>query len=319
VKSIPCFTGIKFYLCRENFISMEIVRIGELAALFTAMCWTITALAFETAGRRVGSVAVNIIRLVMALLLLSLFGYLRRGLFLPVDATAFSWFWLGMSGLVGFVIGDLFLFKAFTVIGSRLSMLIMTLVPPIAALTGWLLMGEMLSWLNVAGMALTLSGIAMVILHKHRASKASLEKIPLTGLLFALGGAAGQAVGLVLSKYGMGEFDPFAATQIRVMAGIAGFTIVVSIFRRWLAVKKATGDYKALGLMLIGATFGPFLGVSASLIAVQNTATGIASTIMAITPILIIPPTMIFFKQKVSWKELAGAVISVCGVALFFI
>jgi drug/metabolite transporter (DMT)-like permease len=222
--------------------------------------------------------------------------------------------------LVGFVIGDLFLFKAFTVIGSRMSMLVMTLVPPIAALTGWMLMGEVLSPLNLAGMTLTISGIALVILHRKR-NKANeeIQQFPVKGLLFALAGAAGQAIGLVLSKYGMGSHDAFAATQIRVIAGVAGFTVIITFFRRWLSVKKATGDNKALLLMLLGATFGPFLGVSASLLAVQNTATGIASTIMSITPILIIPPTLIFFKQKVTWKEILGAVISVCGVALFFI
>ncbi len=295
------------------------MRIGELAALFTAVCWTVTALSFETASRRVGSVAVNIIRLVMAVVLLGIYGYFRRGLFLPIDATLYSWIWLGVSGIVGFVIGDLFLFKAFTVVGSRMSMLVMTMVPPIAAFTGWLLMDETLTLLNMGGMLLTISGIALVILHKHRAGKNTPDRIPLKGLLFALGGAAGQAVGLVLSKYGMGDYDPFAATQIRVMAGIVGFAIIITFFRRWLAVQKATKDRKALLLMLVGATFGPFLGVSSSLIAVQHTETGIASTIMAITPILIIPPTLIFFKQKVSWKELLGAVISVCGVALFFI
>jgi len=240
-------------------------------------------------------------------------------MFLPFDATAYNWFWLALSGLVGFVIGDLFLFKAFTVIGSRLSMLVMTLVPPIAAFTGWLLMGEVLTWLNIAGMTLTISGIALVIFHKHSGKALPADRIPLKGLLFALGGAAGQAVGLVLSKFGMQDYDPFSATQIRVMAGIIGFAILISFFRRWLAVGKATGNRPAMALMLLGATFGPFLGVSSSLIAVQNTATGIASTIMAITPILIIPPTMIFFKQSVSWKEVFGAVISVCGVALFFI
>ncbi len=293
-------------------------RIGEMAALFTAFCWTVTSLAFESAGRKVGSVAVNIIRLVMALVLLSLFSYIRRGMFFPMDATAYNWFWLLLSGLAGFVIGDLFLFKAFTVIGSRLSMLVMTLVPPISALIGWLLMGELLSWLNVLGMSLTISGIALVIFNKQK-SKKQPEKIPLRGLLFALGGAIGQASGLVLSKFGMGDYDPFSATQIRVIAGIVGFSVIIHFFRRWLAVGNALKHRKAMLLMLLGATFGPFLGVSASLIAVQNTATGIASTIMSITPILIIPPTLIFFKQKVSWQEVVGAVISVGGVALFFI
>lgn len=294
-------------------------RIGELAALFTAFCWTITALAFESASRKVGSISVNIIRLVMAFLLLGVFSWFRRGYFIPVDADAFTWFWLGLSGLVGFVIGDLFLFKAFTVIGSRLSMLIMTLVPPIAALIGWLMMGEVLAVIHLSGMALTLSGIGLVIFQRKSKRDPGLGSIPVKGLFFALGGAIGQAAGLVLSKYGMGQFDAFAATQIRVMAGIAGFTIIIQFFKRWLAVNHALKDRKAMGLIMIGATFGPFLGVSASLIAVQNTATGIASTIMAITPILIIPPTYFLFKQKISWKEVIGAVMSVTGVALFFI
>lgn len=294
-------------------------RIGEMAALFTAICWVVSAMAFESAGRKVGSVVVNLIRLVMAFGLISVFTLITRGMLLPLDATSFNWFWLLLSGLVGFVFGDLFLFKAFTVIGSRFSLLIMTLVPPMAAFVGWVFLGERLAWLHLLGMAITLSGISLVILFRNGNNKAGFHKLPLRGILFALGGAAGQAGGLVLSKYGMGEYDHFAATQIRIIAGIMGFTILVFMMKRWFAVREASANPRAMGLMLLGATFGPFLGVSASLLAVQNTATGIASTIMAITPILIIPPTLILFKQKVNWQEILGAIISVCGVALFFI
>jgi len=290
-----------------------------MAALFTAICWVVSAMAFESAGRKVGSVVVNLIRLVMAFGLISVFTLITRGLLLPLDATSFNWLWLLLSGLVGFVFGDLFLFKAFTVIGSRFSMLIMTLVPPIAAFLGWVFLGERLAWLHLLGMAITLSGISLVILFRNGNNRTGFHKLPLRGILFALGGAAGQAGGLVLSKYGMGEYDPFAATQIRIIAGIMGFTILVFMLKRWFAVRDASANPRAMGLMLLGATFGPFLGVSASLLAVQNTATGIASTIMAITPILIIPPTLILFKQKVNWQEILGAIISVCGVALFFI
>ncbi|MFP4690700.1 MAG: DMT family transporter [Bacteroidales bacterium] len=298
------------------------MRIGELAALFTAVCWTVTAMAFESASRKVGSVPVNIIRLVMALLLLSLFSWVRRGFFIPSDATTYNWIWLALSGLVGFVVGDLFLFKAFTVIGSRLSLLIMTLVPPIAAFVGWLLMGETLEWIHIGGMTLTMSGIALVIFYKHRKKgmeDKDLTRVPIQGIFFAVMGAAGQATGLVLSKFGMRNYDPFSATQIRVMAGIIGFAIVIHVFKKWKTVGFAINNKMAMWLMLLGATFGPFLGVSSSLIAVQNTATGIASTIMAISPILILPATFIFFRQSVSWKEFIGALISVAGVTLFFL
>ncbi len=298
------------------------LRIGELAALFTAVCWTVTAMSFESASRKVGSVPVNIIRLVMALLLLSIFSWIRRDFPLPLDATSFNWFWLALSGLVGFVIGDLFLFKAFTVIGSRLSLLIMTLVPPIAAFVGWLIMGETMGWLHLGGMALTLSGIALVILHKQGQREKPgdlLVKASTTGIVYAILGAAGQATGLVLSKYGMQDYDAFSATQIRVMAGIIGFAIVIHFFKKWGAVNNALKNNTALWLMLFGATFGPFLGVSSSLIAVKHTATGIASTIMSVSPILILPATFLLYKQTITWKEFIGAVISVCGVALFFI
>lgn len=291
---------------------------GEIAALGTAFCWTVTALAFETASRKVGSIPVNIIRLVMAVVLLGFFTWFTRGLFFPTDASGYNWYWLIISGLIGFVIGDLFLFEAFTLIGSRLSMLIMTLVPPITAVIGWLLMEEILSFLNILGMMLTISGIALVIFQRSNPATKTI-KYPLRGLFFAFLGAVGQASGYVLSKFGMEDYNAFAATQIRVIAGIIGFAVVITFMKKWKRVSLALKEPKPMWLMLLGATFGPFLGVSLSLLAAQNTNTGIAATIMAITPILLIPPTMIFFKQETTWKEWVGAIISVAGVSLFFL
>ena len=85
---------------------------GELAALATAMFWTVTALSFEFASKRVGSLSVNLLRLIMAFFLLGTFNFFLRGKFLPVDANEFNWIWLGISGLVGLVLGDYFLFKS---------------------------------------------------------------------------------------------------------------------------------------------------------------------------------------------------------------
>ncbi len=297
-------------------------RIGEIAALLTAICWTATAIAFEAASRKVGSVPVNIIRLMMALIMLSIFSWIRRGFILPLDASAFNWQWLTISGLIGFVIGDLFLFKAFTVIGSRLTLLLMTLVPPIAAFVGWLLLGETLSLIHLGGMAMTLSGIAIVIMHKRRrvdTKEKVLQNISIQGVFYALMGTIGQATGLVFSKYGMRDYDVFSANQIRVIAGVVGFTIVISFFRKWLAVGNAFKDISALKLITVGAILGPFLGVSLSLIAVKYTATGIASTVMSISPILILPATYLLYKQGISWPELTGALISIAGVAVFFL
>ena len=214
-------------------------HLGEFAALGTAFFWTVTSLSFESASRKVGSISVNLIRLIIGLIFLSIYNLVTRGLILPTDAGRDNWIWLILSGLVGFVFGDLFLFKSYTVIGSRFSMLIMTLVPPITAFFSWLIIGEKLKLLHLAGMTLTFSGIAMAIFNMNgKGEKVSLKLAPI-GVLYAIGGAVGQALGLVLSKVGLKGYDPFAATQIRVIAGVAGFAFLVTILSRWSSAFKA--------------------------------------------------------------------------------
>ena len=294
---------------------------GDLSAFATAFFWTITAMAFEVASKNIGSLAVNMIRLVLAFIFLSIFNLIARGLILPTDAGTHAWVWLSVSGLVGFVFGDYFLFRAFAVISARIAMLIMTLVPPITALIGWMILGEYMTLLEVTGMVLTISGIALAIFNRGGDGKKNKVRLsyPLRGILYALGGTVGQAVGLVLSKYGMGDYNAFAATQIRIIAGVIGLAIIIIVLRKGHLLRKAFKSRPGMIGTGIGSVFGPFLGVSFSLIAVKYASTGVASTLMAIVPILIIPPAVMFFKQKVTKLEILGAFISVGGVSLFFI
>lgn len=298
---------------------------GEIAGVLTAVFWTVTSMAFESAGKKVGSLAVNLIRLVMAFFFIGVYSWIARGFFFPSDANLFQWQWLALSGLVGFVIGDLLLFQAFVVVGARISMLIMALAPPFAALVGWLLLGEVLTPKSWLGMVITMFGIVVVILKRERKSlngsivRKLTSSYSVPGILLALGGAIGQATGLVLSKKGMGEYDAFSASQIRVLAGIAGFSILFIFMKRWSRVWTALKHGSAMKRITLGAFFGPFLGVSFSLLAVQHTSAGIAATLMAITPVLIIAPSVIIFKEEVNWKEILGAVITVIGVAMFFL
>jgi drug/metabolite transporter (DMT)-like permease len=294
-------------------------HIGEFAALLTTFFWTITSLTFESASHKIGSVAVNILKLVIGLVFLSFFTLISRGMLLPSDASYENWLFLTLSGLVGFVFGDLFLFKSYTIIGSRFSMLIMTLVPPITALFSFIIIGEKMTLFHYLGMTLTFTGIALAIFSRDgKGEKLSLKLSP-RGILYAIGGAIGQALGLVLSKFGMRDYDPFAATQIRIIAGIAGFSLLITVFSRWGSVKSATKNKSGMLLTSVGAFFGPFLGVSFSLIAVKYTEAGIASTIMALVPVFILLPAVILYKQKVTLSEVIGAIVSVAGVALFFI
>lgn len=294
-------------------------HLGEMAALATALCWTVTAVTFETAGKKVGSISVNLIRLVIAFILISIYNLFSRGMILPIDASGSTWLWLTFSGIIGFVIGDLFLFQAFVEIGSRISMLIMSTVPPITAITGFIIMRERITSLGLAGMIITIVGIALVILTKNPGDKKVRFSHPIKGLIYAFVGALGQAFGLVFSKFGMGSYDPFAATQIRIIAAIIGFSIVITVSKNWGKLFAAFKDSRAMKYISIGSLFGPFIGVSLSLLAVQHAPTGIVSTITSITPILIIPVSIIVFKEKVFPKEIFGAIITLIGISLLFI
>jgi drug/metabolite transporter (DMT)-like permease len=309
----------------NNFIASHQ---GELAALLTAFFWTITALAFESASKKVGSLSVNLIRLVAAFIFLSLYSWVMRGVVFPSDASMHNWIWLSLSGLVGFVLGDLFLFQAYVVVGARISMLIMALAPPIAALIGWAWLGEQITIKQGIAMLLTFSGIALVILRREIDDPEQLNRngrrrvrfsYPVWGLLLAFGGAVGQGGGLVLSKYGMANYDVFSSVQIRVLTGVIGFTALFAILNKWRTLGKALQNRKAMGRLSVGAFFGPFLGVSFSLWAIRFTTTGVASAIMSIVPVLIIPFSVLIMKEKFNPKELIGALIAIAGVMLFFV
>ncbi|HMM12574.1 MAG TPA: DMT family transporter [Bacteroidales bacterium] len=291
---------------------------GELAALLVAVFWTITALSFELATKRIGSLSVNITRLLFGFLFLSLFTTIRRGMPLPLDAGAHQWIYLSLSGLVGFIFGDYFLFASYQLITSRIAMLIMTFVPPVTAFLGWLFLGESMSLQHLAGMTLTVAGIVLTVVSRPDGGKMKL-RYPAKGIFFAFLGVLGQAGGLILSKIGMADYDPFASTQIRIITGFFGFLAIILFTGRLGKVWQSLRDRKALAGITSGSFFGPFLGVSFSLIAIRHTSTGIASTLMAIVPILIIAPSALIFKQKVGAADYIGAIISVAGVVLFFV
>ncbi len=293
-------------------------HLGELAALGTAVCWTATAVFFAEAGSRVGSLVVNLIRLVLALGMLALVGWATRGLPWPSDASAHAWIWLSLSAVVGFTFGDLCLFRALVLIGPRLASLIMSFAPPFAALIGWVVLGETLALGQVLGMTLTLGGVAWALSDRAPAGTAIAvdRRGRILGVLLALCGALGQGGGLVLSKYGMGEYDPFAATQIRVLVGAISFAGIFTAIRGWPRVTKAVRHPRAMLFTGLGAVFGPFLGVSLSLVAVQHTSAGIAASLMATSPILLIPVVVVLGRERVGVGGVLGTVLAVLGVAL---
>jgi drug/metabolite transporter (DMT)-like permease len=300
---------------------MQIAHLGEITGILTAICWTISALTFSVATRRAGSLTVNLFRLLFAMVMYMAWSKVFRGLWLPTDATPEAWKWLSVSGLIGFVLGDFFLFSSYSYQSAKVSMLIMSLAPPIATLFGVIVLHESFTLLNFLGMILVLSGIVLVILKREEVDDKITHRFnyPIKGLLLALGGAAGQGIGAVFSKLGMGSYDPFASSQIRTVTGIFGFVLIISLTKNWRSVKSSIIHQKALKPLLVGSFFGPFLEVSLSLLAFQHTKVGVASTLIATVPVFILIPSVLFLGEKLNWKEIVGAFLAVGGMFIFFI
>ena len=269
----------------------------------------------------------------MATVFLAAVLWITTGLPYPASADGKVWLYLAMSALVGYVFGDWCLFNSYIVIGPKIGQLFMTLAPPIAAISGWLMLGEQMSWKAWLAMAITISGIAISIMSREEGSHIRLS-IPLKGILLGIGAGMGQGVGLVLSKIGMEHYSsvipadapdavrtmiPFASTMARALIGSLGFLTIMAIQKDLGKLREAAEDRKGLKYAALTTLFGPVIGVSLSLMSVQYTETGIASTLMSLTPVLIIIPYALIYRQKISLKEIIGVTVSMAGTALFFL
>ena len=289
--------------------------IGESAALITAVLWSATAICFSEASNRVGPIYVNITRLIFAIIFL-----LITFLFLNIrfDLSLHQVMNLSISGFIGLVIGDTFLFKAFKSIGARLSMLIVALVPAMSSLMAYIFLGERLSYWGIVGMFITIAGIMLVVL-KREERPAVHYKIKYAGIFFAVIGAAGQAVGLIYAKFAFneGDINSFAATFVRIFSAVIIIYPMAAMTSRFInPVKIFKNDKRALIFTAIGSFIGPFLGITFSLISISHTQVGIAATIMATVPIIMLPMVRFYYKEKLTWISILGAIIAVAGISV---
>ena len=319
--------------------------IGESISLLVAVLWTTGAIFGELASKRLGALPLNVIRMVLTLIILGLALWFMAGHPYPYLADSETWLWLSLSGLMGFGFGDYCLFNSYMIIGSRFSQLFMTLAAPFAAITAWMMLGEQMTWLGLLGMLVTLTGIGMSILGKEQGAGSKGQgggskehgkisfKLPVHGVIFGIGAALGQGVGLVLSKVGLEHYTataplqagmssltyPVGGTMIRALTGLGCFLLLLVMKKKVGRLKSAAQDGRGMHYAFWATMLGPAVGVSLSLLAVQYTSTGVAQTLMALTPVLIIWPSHLIFKSRVTAQEILGAIIAVCGAILFFI
>ena len=304
--------------------------LGEIAALTTALCWTFTSLFFTEASRRIGSFRVNNIRLVLAVIIYTIVLYATTGHIWPEHMNRMQFFWLALSALIGLVIGDGFGFEAFILIGPRLTTLLWAAAPIGVTIIAWVFLGEQLHIVDVIGIAVTVGGISWVVAERRFKPNSRIRPKPdlsdarrvRKGILYGTIAALGQGTGLVLSKQGMlysGEpIDALPASFVRMFSAMIMIWLLTWARGRLPSTIKAIKDSKAMVLSLGGAVFGPFFGVWMSLVAVKMIPAGIAATLNAMTPVLIIPVVMMVYREKVSLRAMLGAILAVAGVAILF-
>ena len=300
---------------------------GEIAALITALCFSASSVFFTIAGRKLGPLVTNRIRLVVAILLLGITHWIVFGTPIPLNAGPERWFWLGCSGIVGLAVGDVFLFRAYVMLGPRLGLLFLSLSPALATLLAWIFLDETLSAGSIFGILLTLAGITWVVVQSNpngkplRGNSSDInQKLYVKGILAGLIAAAGQAFGMILAKKGLNDnFPALSANVIRMLAAFIALWVVMIIQGQLIStIQQANAQKSGLLYILSGSFFGPLIGVSLSLFAIQNTNIGIASTIIALPPIFLLPIGHFFFNEQITWKAVAGTVLAVAGVGVLF-
>ena len=291
---------------------------GEISALATAVLWAFTSLVFAKASLKVGSVLVNISRLVIAEILIIITVFVNHSIFNPSSEQLWL---LIISGIVGLVIGDGGLFKAFETTGPRIGMLFLSLAPAISSIIAYFYLGEVMSYMAILGAIITLGGILLVVLTEHNQGDGKYKITPM-GLFYCTMGAVGQGFGLVAAKKAnmLGALDPFVVTGIRIFAAIVVMLPFILIFKKLKNPFKSFAQNKeALKFTLIGSIIGPYISITLSFIAISLTQIGVATTLMATTPIVMLPLSHYVMKEKLNKYAIIGSIITVLGVALLFV
>ncbi len=294
--------------------------IGEIAGLLTSLFFAINAVIITKAGQQVGSVISNRTRVAFALLFLVTLNLILYRQPLPVGAESQRWMWLSLSGIVGLALGDAFLFQSYLMVGPRLGMLLLSLSTIFSALEAWLLFGESLRLGQIVGIALTLAGIIWVILEQGNGNKSAI-RLSIAGILFGILAALGQATGLVFSKQGMlGNFSPISGNVIRMLAAVLALWLMTLLQRQGgKTIQALQNNPSAFKLLALAALVGPVIGVSLSLLAVQNSPVGVASVLTSLSPIFMLPISHFFSNEKLEWQAVAGTILAMIGVSILFL
>lgn len=291
--------------------------VGEAAALATCCIWAVSCQIHTQLSRVLGATSLTLLRLPLAVTLLFL-GCIASGVSFALSERAL-WFLL-LSGGVGIALCDWLFYASAVRVGPRTALVCQSLWACMAALFGYLLRGEVLGVFGTAGMLVATLG-TLIVVTDGKAEATGTAQTPaqrLQGAGMALLSALFLALGMLASKEAlMTGADPLLCGLVRTVAAMVLFWPVAMMFGRLRpAVAAVRREKGSLRMMVLGGILGPGLGVWFSLVAVANTNTGVAATLIGLEPIAIIPVTWIADGRAPSLRSVAGAVVAFAGTAL---
>lgn len=293
---------------------------GEYFGILTAVCWAVGIFPFTMSTRYFQATHINLMRLVLAMCLLFPFIIFKENisfsaLFLIPGFQ--NWLWLGLSGVVGLALGDYFSFSAFKAIGARNSSIFSTLAPGTAIIFGYLMLGERINLIGIAGIVITISGIIFISLQK----KDNHAKINIVGMAHAIGAALCQGAGLVLAKKAYENNDieiaPFHAAWLRIMASVIVLFIFALLSKQIKPITRKIAypeNKKGLIYLGLGTLSGTVLGLTFAMQTISTIDSAVAQTIFSLVPVFAIPLAYFFHKEKITFSIILGATIAIAGV-----
>ena len=300
---------------------------GEVIALLTTLCWSLGIFPFTEVAKRIGAAPLNQYRLLLAWIIISVILFFWNDLN-PLELfTApqpYHFLFLGLSGIIGFSIGDYCSFTSFKLLGPKLGSLYTTFAPGAALLIGYIALNEGINLIGILGILITVSGVIWLTLSKKDSNEAS--KVGYTrdkkGIVYGIIGALCQGTGLVLSKYGMDYYSEKLPTMhavwIRLLFAFGAAFIVSLIAGKLISNSKPifTNEKNNLPLMFLGTILGPVMGVTLSLLAIQKLEVAVAQTIFALLPLFVLPISLIVYKEKITIQSVFACLLALAGVLL---
>lgn len=300
---------------------------GELIAILTTLCWSLGIFPFTEAAKRIGAGPLNQYRLLLAWIIISVILFFFNDLnIIQLFATPqpYHYIFLGLSGIIGFSIGDYCSFTSFKLLGPKLGSLYTTFAPGAALIIGYVALNETINFIGIIGILTTIGGVIWLTFSKKDAYEASKigYKRDRKGIIYGIIGALCQGTGLVLSKYGMDYYSEKLPTMhavwIRLLfAFIAAFVVSILLGKLKSNSKPIfTNEKNNLPFLFLGTLLGPVMGVTLSLMAIQQLEVAVAQTIFALLPLFVLPISLIVYKEKITLQSVFACFIALTGVLL---